>query len=513
MAYRLSAGLAVTLFLSAAPMTAAQDVTIEALGAPTAFDAGALTSQDVSLPSSLWTGTSAARAAILINSAPTQSDDPVVRAMVRAALLSGGVPPEGNRDAFETARLGAVMGLGDKQALTTFLVRNPALGQTPAARVNLALGSGDSGAACGVADEITEGRAKPEWARLRAMCHLLRDELPAAELTRDLLQSSGYQDPSYFALLSIMAGNRQAVPAPSASDDNLIRFMRVEASGQVNKSVAMDPAAKGAERLKAVWANLSALSQDELSAIMSDIAYDETNIEASSSFDLATAAGNMSPQGTAQLYQLAKSGNPKALSELAKRSDGNTAQLMAAFTDDILSMPTELQAEADLKLFANAAVTRRDVTALQGLYNAAQSRPNARARLALAADAIGNGYSGGPVGKDIDSRLQGSEALGRAKRDASLALALGSNLSDAARDALTAKTFSDGRTVAGGDRVLIWSAANNGSLAELLLMCAGAANGEKLDTDSLAFLVATLQSAGLTEFAGQLAARDFLDGL
>ncbi len=406
------------------------------------------------------------------------------------------------------------MGLSDKKALDTFLSRNPALGQTPAARVDLALSSGDWQAACGVSDEITEGRAAPQWARLRAVCHVLRDELPAAELTQDLLQSSGYQDRSYDALLSIMVGSRRAAPPHSAEDDNLIRFMRSHISGQSGKSVALDPAAAKDARITAVWENLTELTESELTAIMSDLAFDEADIAGSSSFDLATAMAKPGPQGTAQLYQLARSGNAKAMAELSERSGGKATQLMDVMTDAVSAMPVDQQAKANLKLFAHAAVARRDLGALQGLYNAVEPGSEKQARIALAADALGNGYSGGALGKDIDARLQSSGlAIHRARRDASLALALGAQLSDAAVIALKDQSFSDGRTVSGGDRVVIWSAANNGSLAELTLLVAEALNGPKLDTDSLAFLVATLSASGQAEFAGQIAARDFLDGL
>ena len=77
------------------------------------------------------------------------------------------------------------------------------------------------------------------WARLRIVCHILRDEISAAELTRDLLQSTDYKDPSYFTLLSQMIRKKsqtssKRLPRPPAlrnDDDALIYYMRDYVAG------------------------------------------------------------------------------------------------------------------------------------------------------------------------------------------------------------------------------------------------------------------------------------------
>ncbi|WP_409432882.1 hypothetical protein ACJ3XI_11835 [Litorimonas sp. RW-G-Af-16] len=509
---RLSTLTLAALLLGAAPIALAQEAPIyeETLGAATAFDAGALSTQDISLPSSLWQGTSAKRAAGLIRNAPAASDNPLIRDMVRAALLSPGVPPEGNRDQFEAARLAAVMRLGDQRALDTFLSRNPALGQTPEARVNIALSQGDSQAACAVSDSITTDRSAPTWARLRAVCHVLRDEISAAELTRDLLQSGGLDDAAYFALLSNMMGSKRSAPTAAPSDDALISFMRARISDAPKPSDAMNLELSAEDRLKAVWANLAAYSDAELSGIMSDLAFDPDDIAGSSSFDLASATANTQPQGTAQIYLLAKSGNASAFAELAKRAGGASDDLVRIMSNVIATMPASDQAQANLPLFARAAVERRDIATLQGLYRAVDTA-DAQSRIALAADALGGGFRARPMGTDIETRLGlDGDAVVRAKRDTALALALGATMSDVARDALSGQALSGGRNISVGDLIILRSAAEVGASAEVVLLSARHIKGRELNAASLSEIIRALRQVGQSEFAGQIAATDFI---
>ena len=189
--------------------------------------------------------------------------------------------------------------------------------------------------------------------------------------------------------------------------------------------------------------------------------------------------------------------------------------------DKMLDLMPALSAQdmaaLDLKGFAQKAIMARDVETLRGLYGALEGDAR-QARIALAADALGNGFNFGPLGKDIDSRLSGENSQSqagkiRAQRDAMLALAMGAQISDAARTALKGQALTTGRSLSAGDKAIMRAAVKSGAQAELVLLSAQHLEGPRLDTQSLAALVEYLNSAGLPQFAGRIAAQDFIADL
>jgi len=505
------------------PQDFSSDIQTETLGSARAFDAGALSAGDgglgLDLGVGLWQGTSTARAINLIESAPIKSDKALIRDMVRAALLSAGEPPQGERELFDAARLRAVMALGDEAALDVLMTRNPVLAQSPVFRAERALALNDGTAACDVSDQITTGRAEPVWARLRIVCHVLRDEVAAAELTRDLLQNSGYEDAHYFALLGIMLRGQtpSELPPARAGDDALIDFMRARLSQSsdsgVDASSITDSEVAPETRLTALWANMDTVSANDLSLLMSDIAFDTNDIEGSSSFDLATASANAGPQGTGQLFLLARSGNPEALTAFISRAPQSARAALHETMYEILPplSPADMAA-LDLSGFLQKAINARDIATLQGLHSALDGDAR-QSRLALATDSIGNGFNYGPLGRDIDDRLEAPAKQRRARRDAMIALAMGAQISDAALKALAGHNFSDGRSISDGDAVILQEIARANSQAELVLRSAELLDGPSLDTPSLSMLIRLLYTAGLPQFAGRVAAQDFISDL
>lgn len=505
------------------------DIQTETLGAARAFNASALSTGDaqlgLDLGFGLWQGTSAPRAVKLIQAAPVKSEVPIIRDMVRAALLSAGEPPQGERGSFDEARLRAVMALSDDAALSTLVSSNPALAQSPAFRAERALVQNDDAAACDVSDQITQGRADAVWARLRIVCHVIRGEVAAAELTRDLLQNGGYKDPNYFALLAIMLRGKapKSLPPAQIGDDALISFMREYISRSsddkaAGKSNITDSALPAQQRLTALWTNIEDVTADELTAFMSDIAFDTNDIQGSSSFDFASANADPSPQGTGQLFLLARTGNAEALPALLARAPEAAQPILQDIIYDILPplSPADMAA-LDLSKFAQRAAAARDISVLQGLHAALGGDPR-QGRLALAADSIGNGFNYGPLGRDIDARLQDDKTKPRARRDAMIAMAMGAQISDAARTALSGYNFTDGRRLSDGDIIILQNAAKANSHAELVLLTAqflsqARANNQPLDTASLSELIRLLNGAGLPQFAGRIAAQDFISEL
>lgn len=515
-----------------APIASAQTIERELLGAAQAFDAGVIDVTSGGLDSGLWQGTSAATAAYLLKTAPYQSKNILVQQMLETVVLSAGVPPQSadaeQSEAYDTQRLASVMALsqtgGRGAALSEFIERNPKLTRAPSMRADLALAGGDIEGACSIADNLTEGRGEPNWARLRSFCHVERGETSAAELTAELLAGTGYQDPVFFGLMKNLTGASNARPSVSDLSDPLLSVMSAKASagaGIGGAATALDSEASPSARLAAVFSAANDLRDDQITSVFSDLAYNQEDIIASSSFDLTSAKADSGPRGTAQLFQLANAlGDPAGAAEamsliLAKaEAAGVFSRYVALFEPSLSLIPAQTQSETNLALFTRAAIERGNNSALRGIYNALPEG-EAKSRIALIADAMANGFTLGELGRDIEGRLegQGSEKR-RAIRDSFIAVAMGARLSGSAAVSLTGAGNGSGTAIQAGDLLALTAAAKVGSRAEVLLRSAAALDSATtLNNSSLAGLISALQEAGLGQFAGRIAAEDFLKAL
>jgi len=529
--------LLISTALLSSSFAAAQSIEVGQLGAAQAYDAGVIDFNSGGLDPALWQGTSAKMATHLLQSAPLGSTDPVIKDMIRAVVLTAGVPPEGTDAGYAKARLRSVMALNDPAALQNLAARSPDIVADPAVRADLALAVGEVGNACGMADSITEGRGTPVWARLRAFCHIKRGEIPAAELTANLLKNSDYKDKTYFELLARLTGASKKTDVLDVSGDPLYAAMAGEIAASSPApfastssmtpmqamAVAKDAKASPDARLAAIFKADKLLDDNAIGSILNGMIYDGVDVNdlsSASEFSFETANANPAGKGFAQLFALAKQGGDpvvtsKAAAAVLNRADkkGAFARFAKLLESEIAVMPAEAKAAADLKTFAKAAVLRNDIGELQGLYAALAEKPKAQARIALAADAVGNGFRLGDLGRDIEGRLDDTAARPGAVRDALIALALGSTLSDTGAIALEGARAGAGRSLKTGDRAALHAAAKASSRAETTLRAATALNGRKLDAASIAAVIEALMDAQLTQFAGQIAALDYLEGL
>ena len=519
----MKALLLTTIFGLAPAFAHAQSIEIGQLGAAQAYDAGVIDARTGGLDAALWQGTSAKTAIRLMKKLPLSSDKDIVQDMIEAVVLSAGVPPEGDTSEYDQTRLKTVMAMGDKAALDNLAARNPEITRDPSVRTDLALAGGDVTAACQIADNITEGRGEPHWAKLRAFCHVEREEISAAELTTELLQSSGYDDAVFFGLMKVLTGASKTLPNMKNLSDPLLRVMSNRAGGGDNKlseQTATNPEAKPEDRLKAVFEFANQLSDAQINAVFSDLAFNQDDLIGSSSFDLESAKANMGPQGTAQIFQLANSSGDvrtslEAMALIFKAADkkGVFSRYAALFQSNLAIIPAGMQAEADIKLFTRAAIERGDIGALQGFYQAMPEGPQ-KLRMALVADALGNGFTLGTLGEDIESRLAGEGAKKhRAIRDTFIAVAMGSRLSGDAEAILEGVGQGNGIAIKPGDLLALSAAAKAGSRAETALRAAVMIERGTLDDPSMAAVIDALQTAGLPQFAGRLAAEDFAKDL
>ena len=515
----------------------AQSIEVGQLGAAQDFDAGVIDFNSGGLDPALWQGTSAKMATHLLQKAPLTSTDPIIKDMIRAVVLTAGVPPQGTDAGYASARLRSVMALNDPQALQNLAARSPDVVADPAVRADLALAVGEVENACAMADSITEGRGSPIWARLRAFCHVTRGEIPAAELTAKLLKSSDYQDETFFELLNRLTGASSNTDVIDVSADPLYAAMAGQIAANAPApfaatalmtpmqamAVAKDAKASPDARLEAVFRAGKLLDDAKIVSILNGMIYDGVDVLAlagASEFTIDSAMTNPTGKGFAQLFALAKQGGDpaitaKAAAAVLTRADkkGAFARFAQLLENEMAFIPAEAKAQADLKTFAKAAVLRNDIGALQALHGALSETPAARARIALAADALGNGFRMGDLGRDIEARLGDSAQRAGALRDAYIALALGSTLSDSGAMALEGARSGSGRSLSAGDIAALHAAAKSSSRGETALRAAIALEGRQLDGPSQAAVIEALMDAQLSQFAGQIAALDYLGAL
>lgn len=493
----------------------------ETLGAAQDFDAGIL--QDGALDTNLWQGTSAARAAKLLSKAPLKSKNPLIHDMVRTVVLSGGVPPQARSatgaQAYESARLQAVLAIeakpsGEASALEGFLARNPELAKAPLAQVDLAFSKGDWRRACEISDTVTTERAKPEWARLRATCHGLRGETSAADVTRDLLRSGGYNNLAYHAQMdALLTGTEPAQETDPT--DSLVTFL---ANRNTESLAGAAPGLAGPNPSTFMVPSQSAsiftdFAETDLASLQSKFGNLSFNVSLPD-LDLETALSDPTPRATGRLFVLGQSGDALALDKFisrAVRAGVSEDQVLLKLAPMIQGVPAQGRANLNLARYTRAATLAEDIASLQQLYSALPNGP-AQARIALVADALGGGFYGQALGRDIEDRLKSPVQKSQAVTDAQIALALGANLSDTAAELLSDQ-FLPALTLPQNQLLLLNAATRDDSRAEITLMVAALMSRGNLNTTDKAYLINVLTESGLQRFAGRIAADVYSVGL
>jgi hypothetical protein len=431
--------------------------------------------------------------------------------------------------AFKTARIEAIVALGEMGAAQDIISRTPVLSQNNVLKANMQLRAGNDAGACAVADTVLEGRGAPKWARLRAYCHVVRDEIAAAELTTDVLRSSGYDDPTYFNLMNRIMGGSGKPDFKSLSADDPLHMALMSRAGMnwpkarpqtAAARMALSALAAPEDRLVALYAAGEALSDAQIREILTSLTVGGEDMvgAAAPNYDAAMAADV--PLGTAQLFEIAQTGaqadRPRAVAEFLKRAKGAGAfdRFMPIMAPSIQNFSPEEQVMTDLKLFVRAAINQQDVTALRGIYGALRDKPETQERIALISDALGYGFLGGDLGIDLETRLAGDGAVKtRAERDVFIALAMGARLSDIAEAKFMSAGVGSGKAPASGALAALDASARSGAKAETALRAAGVLAIGSLDNPSLYAVIKALSEAGLTKFAGRVAAEDFLQDL
>ena len=452
------------LFLAATALAlpATAQVTVEELGEAREFAAGTLDAASGGLDRNAWTGTTAATAERLIGGLPTEWAHPLAEQLALSALLSGGVPPEGEAE-WRGARAGWLLRSGRADAVEALSARDPDLARDERLRTELQLSTGGLSDACLTADVREDGRGEPFWARLRAVCHLRREETAAAELTAEL------------------AGG---------GDEVFGKLFRARLTDAPRPDV--EPRAPIHRALLGLW-DAETTADD----MLGDMA----------SLDIAALRPRM----------VEKQGDEAADLYLAA-VDAKTAEAVAAFLEaaekrghavaasrhlaPVISRIPAADAAEHLDVFTRSAVLREDLSALADLFRAGGGSE----RVALVSDALGGGFQLRPLGESLDARLADGEGVS----DAVLGLALGARLSPGAAEALERAELSVPEADA-GELLVLRAVASSGARAETALRAAAVLNAHG-DTATVAEVIRALRLAGLERQARQLGAWELARG-
>ncbi len=508
-------------------------INIDELTPAGTYDAGVEQAGLHTLKSNLWQNTTATQATRLINAADTNAKG-TARLLIQMVLLSGGVPPhfehDDERDAYNKARLSALLGLGDFTAFDQIFSRTNIQKNNPGFNkiiVERALLGGDTDTACSLSDTLRIDRKAPYWAKLRAFCHYVRGEIPAAELTADLLSRAGHQDKIFFALLDRLTNRRPdikisspATPLGIAMLGEILKNNRLDKKSLPDvllAKIAQDMNAAPDDRLFALLASAPILSPEHIRTVLDGLA--NTSVKNQKTPIDYTGQSVWSGQIWGEAYKtLANSHDPD---EAAKPAAALLAQaqqsgilwpVARALEAKISALPAETQAKTNAYIFARIAVHNRDTDTLGAIFFALEENNPLRMRIALASDALGGGFLHGELGTDIETRLADKSTQMRAVRDSYIAAALGANLSDMATDILS-RAKLEGQEAYSDDLSALHAAAQRGAKAELTLRVAkifGEIPPGKLRADNFAAILSAMMKADMADTAGYLAAMDML---
>ncbi|MEE9272083.1 MAG: hypothetical protein V3U57_02245 [Robiginitomaculum sp.] len=525
---------ATILFSTAATVlpALAQSIQVDQLTPASAYDAGVLDQSKGGLGPSLWQGSSAAQAIAVLEKTRLPLS-PSAHTLARAALLSGGVPPESTneteRAAYMAARLSAILKLEDMESFDAITQRenlnknDPAFAKIFAQR---ALLGGNASQACTIADTNTQGRKEPYWIKLRGFCHYTRGELPAAELTMELLRRKGHKDDSFYTLLGYLSApkktnfSKDIIKTPL--DIAMARKIYAKQQMSINilpaialSSVALNMDEEPETQLMAMKKSAHLVPERALIQILSvlaDAPLEDVNTLKTGTWTAKDWGGaylalksSMDMKNTAKLTA--------AILQHAQKA-GQFKTFAALLSQEISMIPQQIQANTSPEIFAYLAVQNRDLGGLGLLYGALDEDNPLRPRIALASDALGGGYMLSALGTDIESRLSlHSKDQKRAIRDTYIAVALGANLSHKAENLLAKAGTQSGTSFKPYALLALKAAARRGAQAQTALIISamlGNIPPAALRPDAFAQVLMALREAGMNDFATQLAAQDFL---
>ncbi|HFB55140.1 MAG TPA: hypothetical protein ENJ46_04375, partial [Hellea balneolensis] len=379
---------AVLMGASSVAQTTNGQIQIDDLTPANAFYDGIVDTNHMGLGANLWQNTSADTARFMLENLLSEGaagyGEGASRSLLRTALLSGGIPPQAQsgleEEAFLAARLEAILVIFGPYIYDQVQARSRLRPQSNAASTlaaDRALLGGDVASACAVSDRQTTQRKQPYWAKLRAFCHTVRNELPAAELTADLLRRGEHEDAVFYTLLGNITGSQIKPPKLRSLTSPLHMAMAqkvIDPAGFKKTDMKALPVAWAAQiathpdtaddiKLAAFFRAVRVLSPEDIESILRGFSAeglpDATKVKTRTIW---------APSYWGQVYRSLKSGTDahtnagliKAMLGKADKIDGFDA-ISRVLASDISLIPNAVQAQTDARMFARIAVANRDI--------------------------------------------------------------------------------------------------------------------------------------------------------
>jgi hypothetical protein len=213
-------------------------VTVSGLGAIDPAGAGLINAGSGGFAPNVWSGSPRAPIATRIAQLPAAPHSPTMQALMRRLLLTGAPPPAGatppDEPSFLAQRLSKILASGwleEAAMLAAQSARDDVYARRAGAEALLL--QGREGDACGDQTSLRDQSNDAYWLKLRALCHLLQNDAPAANLTLEVMHERAIEDDAFFTLARALAEGAapEQVPAlksPTGIHLALLRRMNQE---------------------------------------------------------------------------------------------------------------------------------------------------------------------------------------------------------------------------------------------------------------------------------------------
>lgn len=223
------------------PKTLSGPVEVGSLGSPEGPPVGTLDAANGGLGEHLWSGSTRAKAEELLAKAPLVSADPVLRDLVRRAVLTiAAAPPGQAKKAFVTARLERLLDAGLIAEAGALAAQATVPNDDGFARVqaNAILLANRAQDACGPATAARQTGAELFWMQLRTYCAEVTGDTASAELTRQVMTAQGMKDAPFETLIDGVLTKKPLPPGAIATPTAMHIFLLQQAGLPVTEPIA-----------------------------------------------------------------------------------------------------------------------------------------------------------------------------------------------------------------------------------------------------------------------------------
>lgn len=507
------------IFLFFQNLAFAQNIEVLELETARIYDPGVLDAVTDTMDANLWRGTSSLTAISLINKIPTKTSSKLSEKLIRAAILSGGMPPEGERKKYITARLRYVMKMHDKDALKTLMAGYVDYVHLPKTRVEYALGSDDIVSACNISDNLKNNRSLPYWIKIRVFCNINRGELAAAGLAVELLQNMGYQDRKFYELVDFLLGYSEYTPKITNNIDPLIDAMQFKAKNfDIQKLITEvnNDKLNLKESMDIINQLSNQIKYDQVEKILINSIINNRNIQIGQTLINKTQPIINDDYDKPSIEKLNTIDDEslfstKILAAILSKADTHTSfsHIVKILEQRLADVSLDQIEASDINIFVRASLERKDYTLLNELYEKLPDGDQ-KTKIKIILSILENTYLSENFSINLEANSLNTDPEDYlSDRDLFILSSLRVSLPLPFLSAIEGKGEGNGFAVKAGDMLLLKTAARNFSIAETALRAAIILENTPLNDTGIYDIIDVLISAGLIGYAKDIAIEDF----